>query len=143
MDISLLGDILIKSFHSLNLRQRSQGGNSADLGLASGEHGTAVDSRDQIDFRCQRTDLVDGSSVRSLVILEDHLADSLLLILIHRIRKDREPLFIVCPCFADSVSENTDILFSLLLYVCEDCVLHLCRRNDLLQSREYLFRNCR
>ena len=40
-------------------------------------------SRDQIYFCGKWTDLVDTSAIRTLVILQDHLADSLLLILIY------------------------------------------------------------
>jgi hypothetical protein len=44
-----------------------------------------MDSRDNIDFRCQRTDLGKLTAVGTLVILEDHLADGLLFILVNSI----------------------------------------------------------
>ena len=74
------------------------------------------------------------------MILEDHLADRLLLILVHGVRKDRKPVFLVSPCFFHTLGQNADVLFSLLLDVRKDSLLHLFTGNQFLQSGKYFFR---
>ena len=83
MHITLACLIFIQAIQTLCLGQRSQGTDVADLSLSSGEHGRTVYTRDDINLCGQRTNLGNLTAVRTLVILQDHLADSLLLVLIY------------------------------------------------------------
>ena len=133
---------LVKSVNSLCLRKRSQSCHGADLCLSTGEHSGTMNSRDDVYFCCQRTDLCDLTAVRTFVVLKDHLADSLLLILIYCFSENSQPFFIVCKCFLKSCCDLTDVFFSCLFIVCEDSFFHLFGRNDLLDRLEQFFRNC-
>ena len=67
--ISLGNLVLVQTVKLLNLRQRSQRTNVADLRLTTGKHAGAVYSRDQVNLCRQRTDLVDRTAVGTLMIL--------------------------------------------------------------------------
>ncbi len=141
MDVALLSDILIQSFDSLDLRERAQRGDGADLRLSARKHSASVNSRDKVHLSGERTYLIYLSAIRSLVILEDHLTDGLLLILIHRVRKICKIIFPAGPCLLNSLSQHTDVVLSLLLDISEDSLLHLLGWDKLFQSVKDFFRN--
>ena len=60
---------LIKPVQSLRLCKRCQSRNRTDLRLPSCKHCRAMNSWNQINLCCKRPDLVNGSSVRTLMIL--------------------------------------------------------------------------
>ena len=140
--ISLGSFKFIQSVQSLSLGKRSQSCHCTDLSLSAGKHCRTVNSRDQIHFCCKRTDLCDLTSVRSFVIFEDHLADSLFLILINSLTQYVQPFFVICKFFLKSGCDLADIFFSCLLVVCEYSLFHFFRRNDLADCRKQLFRYC-
>ena len=100
MHISLLSLVGIQSVNSLLLRKRSQCSNIADLSLSTGKHGRAMNSRDQVNLSSQRSDLCDLTTIRTLVILEDHLADCLLLVLIYSFIQNLQPVFLLSECLS-------------------------------------------
>ena len=139
--ISLGRLVFIQSVQSLCLRQRRQCSHVTDLCLSSRKHCGAVYSRDQVNLCRKRSDLIDCAAVRTLVILEDHLSDCLLLILVNRFTENGEPFLVVCKRFFQLLCDHADILFSCLLVVGKYSFLHLLRRNDLFDRLEELFRN--
>ena len=76
-------------------------------------------------FSGKGPDLGDLSSVRSLPVLKDHLADSLLLVLIYGVGKLCKPLFVICKLLLEPVSDGINIFISLLLIVAEYGLFHL------------------
>ena len=142
MHISLRCLKLIQSVKTLCLCKRSQCGNGTDLSLSSCEHGRTVNSRDDVCLRSQRTDLSDLTAIRTFVIFEDHLADSLLLVLIYSLAQNCKPLFLVGKSFFQFLCYLTDIFFSCLFIVREYGNFHFCRRYDLFDRCEKFFRNC-
>ena len=76
------------------------------------------------------------------MILKDHLADSLLLILIDCIRKNGKPFFVLCKSFFQLRSDHSDILFTNLLFICKYSFFHFLRSYDLPDRCKQLFRNC-
>ena len=78
---------------------------------------------------------------RTFVILQDHLADCLLLVLVDSLRKDRQPLLIVCKCLFQLRSHLTDVLLAHLLYIGKYSCLHLLRCHDLFHLCKQLLRN--
>ena len=141
VNVSLLGNVGVKAFNSLCLGERCKSNNVADLCLSACEHSGAVHSGDQVDFCGERTDLVQSASIGTLVVLEDHLADCLLLILINSLVEDSEPLFLLCEGFSELLSNSSDVSFTGLLVICKYSYFHLCRRNDLADCSEHLFRD--
>ena len=139
--IPLGGLSLIQSVQPLCLRQRRQSSNGTDLGLSTGKHSRTVNSGDQVYFRRQWTDLIDGSAVRTLVILQDHLAHRLLLILVNRLAQHFQPLFLLREGLSQLLCDLADILFSYLLLIGKYRFLHLCGRNDLPDRLKQLLRN--
>ena len=99
-------------------------------------------SRDNINFCCQRTDLGDLTSIRTLVIFEDHLTDSLLLVLIYSLSQYCQPFFLLSKCLSQSLCQYTDILLTSLLIIGKYRFFHLFWRNDLFDRCKQLFRNC-
>ena len=142
MHVSLAYFMLIQSIQLLLLRQRSQRTYVTDLSLSTGEHSGTMYSRDNIYFSCQRTNLGDLTSIRTFVIFQDHLADSLLLILIYSFTKNSKPLLILCKSLFQLLSQDTDILLTGLLVIGKYSLLHLFLRNDLFDGCKQLFRNC-
>ena len=69
VQIALVGRIDIQAVHLLHVGKRCQGADIADLRLSSGKHAGAVDARDGIDLRRQRTDLRHLSAVRAFAVL--------------------------------------------------------------------------
>lgn len=59
---------LIQAVQPLRLGKGSQSCDCTDLSLPSCKHCGTVNSRDQIHFCCKRSDLVNGASVRALMI---------------------------------------------------------------------------
>ena len=133
---------LIQSVKTLCLCKRSQCGNGTDLSLSSCEHGRTVNSRDDVCLRSQRTDLSDLTAVRTFVIFEDHLADSLLLVLIYSLTENGKPLFVICKSFFQLVCDLADIILTCLFVIGEYGNLHLFRRNDLLDLIKEFLRYC-
>ena len=99
-------------------------------------------TRNNIYLCSQRTNLGNGTSVRTLVIFQDHLTYGLLLVLIYSLAQNLEPLFLLCKCLFQALGDLTDVLLTLLLLIGEDCLFHLCGRYNLFDSREQLFRYC-
>ena len=141
MHVALLCDIGIKSLYLLRLGKRSESHNVADLCLSAGEHRGAVYTGDDIHLGCQRTDLADLASVRSLMLLQNHAADSLLLILVDSIGQKGKPLFVVCEFLFQSVCDGGDVVLSGLLVVGEHGNFHLGIRNFLADRGKKLLRN--
>ena len=141
VQISLLSDVGIHALNALCLGKRAEGDNVTDLGLSAGEHGGAVHSRNNIHFRGKRADLRDFTAVRTLVILQDHLADGLLLILINCLVQNRKPLFLLGEGFGQLFGDLGDVVLSRLLVIREDGNFHLCRRDNLSHGCEQFFRN--
>ena len=54
----------------------------------------------------------------------------------------RKPLFILSKCLFETLCDLADVLLTFLLLVCEYCLFHLSRRNDLFDRSEQLIRNC-
>ena len=67
--ISLGCDILIQTVNLLNFGKRCKGYHIADLSLSTGKHGRTMHTGNQVNLGCQRTDLINGTSIRTLVIL--------------------------------------------------------------------------
>ena len=141
MHIALGGDIGVKSVDPLHLGKRCQGDNVTDLCLSTCKHSGAVYARNQIHLRGKRTDLIDRTTVRTLAILENHLANRLLLILIERLAEHRKPLLVIRERLLKLLRDRTDILFALLLLIGKYRFLHLLRRNDLTNFVEQFLRN--
>ena len=141
VNVSLLSDVGVKALNSLCLGERRKSYNVADLCLSAGKHSGTVHSRDQVDFCGERTDLVQFTAVRALVVLKDHLADCLLLILIYSLVQDREPLLFVRESFSEFLSNSGDVALAGLLVIRKYSHFHLCRRNDLADCSEHLFRD--
>ena len=97
-----------------------------------------MDSGYDIHLRCQRTDLGDLSAVGALVILQNHLAHSLFLILVDRLPKDGKPLLLLRKGLLQSGGDILDIELSGLLVVGEHRLLHLLGRNQPLDLLEHL-----
>ena len=142
MHISLADFIFIQAVDPLHLGKRSESGHGTDLGLSAGEHGGAMHSGDDIHLCRQRTDLVDGTAIRTLVILQNHLADRFLLVLIDCLTQKRKPFFLIRERLLQLLRDLTDIFLTNLLYVREYCLFHLCGRNDLTDGCKQLLRNC-
>ena len=83
MHIALAHFIFIKPVKLLLLGQRSQRTYITDLGLSTGKHGGSMYSGNDINLRCQGTDLGNLTPVRTLMVFQDHLADRLFLILVN------------------------------------------------------------
>ncbi len=142
MHISLGCLELVKSVKSLSLCKRCQSRDGADLSLSTGKHSRAMYSRNDVNLCSQRTDLCDGTAVRTLVILEDHLANGLFLILVNRLAKNCKPLFFFCESLFQLVCDLCDVVLSCLLVIGEYRNLHLFRRNNLFDGVKQLLRNC-
>ena len=141
MHISLCLLCFIKTVELLCFRKWSKCCHCADLCLSSCEHSRTMNSRDQVYFCCKRSDLIDRTTIRTLMIFEDHLSYCLLLILVNSLTKLRKILFVVCKCFLESLCDHTDILFSCLLVICKYSLFHLSSRNDLLDRIKEFLRN--
>ena len=98
-------------------------------------------TRQNIHFRFQRTNLINGSSVRSLMVFQNHLPNRLLFILVNGIRKNRKCFFILLKSLGKSLAQTGNILIPLLLLIRENGFLHLLRRHNLLHSFEEFLRN--
>ena len=141
MHVSLLDYVRIQSLYALCIRQRSQCADINDLCLASGEHRGSVHSRNQTNLCKQRTDLIQLTAVRTLVILQNHLANGLLLILVYRIAKLGKISLVVRESLFQSLGDLCNRLLTDLLVVGKYGCLHLFRRNNLLHVLKHLLRN--
>ena len=139
--VTLLGDVLVESLDLLNLGKRCQGDDIEDLCLSTLEHRRAMDSRNQIHLCLERTDLLDLTTIRSLVILQDHLTNGLLLVLIYGIRKLLKGILIICKCLLELSGHFSHVGITLLLVIGEYRLLHLLFRNDGLDLIEECLRN--
>ena len=75
------------------------------------------------------------------MILQNHLADCLLLILVYCFTQYCKPFLIVCKRLFKTGCDSLDILFTFLLLVREYGLFHLCRRNNPFDCCKKLFRN--
>ena len=141
MHIALAYFVLVQTVDPLLLRQRRQRTYVADLCLSAGEHSRTVDSRYQIHFCRQRTNLRQFSSVRTLVIFQDHLPDCLLLVLIDRFSQYLHPLFLLGKSFRQLLGQDADVLLAGLFVIGKDRLFHLFWRNNLPDSRKQLLRH--
>ena len=123
--------VVIQAVQTLCIGKRCQGRNVADLSLSTGEHSGTMYSRNDIDLSCQRTDLSDSTTVRTLVILQDHLTHGLLLKLVYSLADQRNPLGM---CLGITLSKLLfyffDVCFTSLLIICENSGLHCLRGNE-------------
>ena len=142
MHISLGCFKLIQSVQSLCLGKWCQSSHCTDLCLSSCKHGRTMNSGDNIHFCSQRTDLLDGTSIRTLVVFQDHLTYSLLLILVYSLAKYSQPFFFICKSLFQLLSNLCHIVLSCLLVIREYCHFHFFWRNDLFDGCKKLFRNC-
>ena len=131
---------LIQSIQTLSLGQRSQCGDGTDLCLSSGKHGRTVNTWYDISFCSQRTDLCDCTAIRTFVIFQDHLTNSLFLVLVHSFAQNSQPFFIISKCFFQFCCHLTDIFFSCLFVIGEYRNFHLFRCYDLFHRCEQFFR---
>ena len=67
--ITLAGFILIQAVNPLCIGKRCQGAGVKDLGLSACEHTGTVYSGQKVHFSRQMADLINGTAVRTLVIL--------------------------------------------------------------------------
>ena len=141
MDITLLSYVRIKSINLLNLGKRCKGYNVADLSLSTSEHGRTMNSGNEINLSRQRTNLVDCTTIRTLVILEDHLTYRLLLVLIYSLTKNSHPLFVISKSFSHPLGNLLDVLFTNLFLIREYSLFHLFRSNNLLHCIEEFLRD--
>ena len=132
---------LIQAIQTLSLGQRSQGGDGTDLCLSSCKHGRTVNTRYDIRFCSQRTDLCDRTTIRTFVIFQDHLTNGLFLILVHGFTQNSQPFLIISKCFFQFCCHLTDIFFSCLFVIGEYSYFHLFRCYDLFHRCEQFFRN--
>ena len=133
--------IFIQPVYSLLLGQRRQGTYITDLSLSAGEHGGSVHSGNNVNLCRQRTDLGNGTSVRTFVILQDHLAHGLLLILIYGLVQDRQPVLFLGKRFLQFSCHIPDILFPDLLLIGKYRCFHLFRGNQSPDLLEHFLRN--
>ena len=133
---------LIQTIQLLSLRQRSQSCHITNLRLSAGKHGRTMYSRYNINLSSQWANLRNPTTVRPFMILQNHLTNRLLLILVYCFSKYCQPLFIFGKCFCQTLCNHADIFFSCLFIISKDCNLHLFRRNDLANCCKQLFRNC-
>ena len=141
MHISLAHFVLVQAVDSLLLGQRRQGTHIADLGLAAGEHSGAMYPGNDVHFGCQRTDLGNLTAIGTLMILQNHLAHGLLLILIDRLSQQSEPLLLLSEGLLQLRRQVPDVLLSGLLVIREDCHFHLLRRHNLPDLLEHFLRD--
>ena len=141
MHVSCFCDVRIKAFNALSVRKRSECDTVADLCLSACEHRGAVSSRNEIDLCCQRADLLHDTTVRSLVVMENHLPDRLLLILIEGIADKGHPLLIVSILFGKCVADLRDVLITDHLVIRENSLFHLFRRADFIKGVIEFLRN--
>ena len=100
-----------------------------------------MNSGDDIYLRCQRTDLCDSTAVGTFVILQDHLADCFLLILVNSLSQYRKPFFLISEGLFQTGCDISDIFFSYLLNIGKYGLFHFCRRYDFLNGCKQFFRN--
>ncbi len=141
MHIALAYFILVQSVNLLLLGQRCQGTYIADLGLAAGEHGGTMHSGDDIHLCCQRTDLRNRPPVRTFVILQDHLADCFLLILVYGFTQDCQPVLFLGKCLFQLCGDIPDILFPGLFVIRKYGYFHLLRGNQAPDLFKHFLRN--
>ena len=89
----------------------------------------------------KRSDLCDLSAVGSLVILEDHLSDSLLLILVYSIGDKSRPLLVVGKCLLYLLLYLAHSLLTSLLVIIKYSLFHLLGRDYLLYLLKERIRN--
>ena len=141
MHVTLILDLNIQTVNLLDLGERCQRADIQNLGLTSREHCRTVDARQQVNLGRKRTNLGDLTAVRALVIFQDHLSDGLLLILIHRIRNELNPLLVLGKCLLATLGKLVDRRIAALLVVVENSDFHLLLRNDLTDGRKKFLRN--
>ena len=129
--VSLAGDVSIQTIDSLSIGQRSQSTDVQDLSLTTGEHTGTVSSGQQVNLSSKRTDLSDGTTVRTLLILQDHLANGLLLILVNSLTDQGQPLgMLLSITLGQLVLDLTDVSLTDLLYIGEYSLFHSLGRNE-------------
>ncbi len=141
MHVAFARDVQVESVNPLMTGQRSQRDDRADLGLTAGKHRGTVHARNRVHLRRQRTDVRDRAAVRTLVILQDHLAHGLLLILVDGLIEKVEPLLVARECLLQPRGDIADVFLLLLLIVRKDRFLHLFGWYELTDRREQFFRD--
>ena len=141
MHVSLLCDVRVQTLYALCIGKRCQCADIHDLCLSAVEHGRAVHSRNQTNLCMKRTNLCQLAAIRTLVILENHLANRLFLVLIYRIAKLRKVRIVSFEGSLESFCNLSDCSLAGLLVIREDRLLHLLLRNNLLDILEHLLRN--
>ncbi len=126
----------IDAINTLCLGHWSQCGHCTDLSLTTGEHGRAMNSRKQIDFCSQWTDLIQCTTVRTFMILQNHLTNRLFLILIYSFIDQFQPLFIFGKSFGEFLFDLTDIFLTHLLLISEHSFFHSFLRNNFFNCCE-------
>ena len=141
MHVTLLYNIFIKTINTLCFRKRSQCNDIANLCLTTCKHCTTVNSRHQINLSTKRSDFINLTTVRTLMVLKNHLTNCLLLILIDGFTKNLKPFFVIGKCFFKLLCNALDVLFSNLLLISKYCIFHLLRRYDFFNLIEHFLRN--
>ena len=100
-----------------------------------------MDSRENIHFRFQRTNLINCSSVRSLVILQDHFPNRLLLVLVNSIRKNRKRFLVILKSLCQALTKSGDVGISFLLLIGKYRLFHLFRTDHGFHFLENSLRN--
>ena len=75
------------------------------------------------------------------MIFQDHLTNSLFLVLVNSFTQNCQPFFIIRKSFFQFFCNLADIFFSCLFVIREYGNLHLFRSNDLSHSGKQFFRN--
>ena len=101
-----------------------------------------MNSGNNVNLCCQGTNLRDLTTIRTLVILKDHLTYGLFLILIYCFAKDGKPLFLLGKCLFKLSGDVADVFLTSLLLIREYGSFHLLGRNNLLHLFEHFGRNC-
>ena len=100
-----------------------------------------MNSGKQIHLRLQRTNLVNCSAIRSLMILQDHFPNRLLLVLVNSIRKNRKRFLVILKSLYQSLTESGDVGISFLLLIGKYRLFHLFRTDHAFHFLENSLRN--
>ena len=128
--------IYINAVNTLCLRHWSQCGYCTNLSLSTGEHSRAMNSRKQIDFCSQWTNLIQRTAIRTFMVFQNHLTNRLFLILINSFVNQFQPLFIFGESFSQFFFNLTDIFLTYLFFIGKYCFFHRILRNDFFNCCE-------
>ncbi len=94
-----------------------------------------------IHLRGKRTDLRDLPAVGTFVILQDHLAHGLLLILVHSLIQQGQPFFVLRKSLLQLFGDGPDISLPGLLVIGKHGLLHLLGRHQFTDPRRHILRD--